>query len=83
MIAGNFLEDSMSRPILIGERLSQSLGARLDDKIVLMVQAADGSMGAQLFRVAGIFRSGSPDLTAAWCTCSGRTRSRCSPWTAG
>ena len=27
-----------------------------------MVQAADGSMGAQLFRVAGIFRSGSPDL---------------------
>ena len=27
-----------------------------------MVQAADGSLGAQLFRVAGIFRSGSPEL---------------------
>ena len=52
----------MSRPILIGERLSQSLGARLNDKVVLLVQAADGSMGAQLFRVAGIFRSGSPEL---------------------
>ena len=62
VIAGQFLNERMSRPVLIGERLSQSLGARLDDKIVLLVQAADGSMGAQLFRVAGIFRSGSPDL---------------------
>ena len=62
VIAGKFLDDGMSRPILIGERLSQSLGAGLNDKVVLMVQAADGSMGAQLFRVAGIFRSGSPEL---------------------
>ena len=27
-----------------------------------MVQAADGSMGAQLFRVTGIFRSGAPEM---------------------
>ena len=38
------------------------LKASLDDKIVLMVQAADGSMGAQLFRVDGIFRSGAPEM---------------------
>ncbi len=62
IIAGKFLEEGMSRPALIGERLAQSLGAGLDDKLVLMVQAADGSMGAQLYRVAGIFRSGSPEL---------------------
>lgn len=62
IIAGGFLDKGTSRPILIGERLSQSLSAHLHDKIVLLVQAADGSMGAQLFRVAGIFRSGSPDL---------------------
>ncbi len=62
VIAGRFLDNGMSRPILIGERLSQSLGTRLNDKVVLMVQAADGSMGAQLFRVAGVFRSGSPEL---------------------
>jgi ABC-type lipoprotein release transport system permease subunit len=62
VIAGEFLNEQMSRPALIGERLAQSLGARLHDKIVLLVQAADGSMGAQLFRVTGIFRSGSPDL---------------------
>ncbi len=62
VIAGKFLDEGMQQPILIGERLSQTLGARLDDKVVLMVQAADGSMGAQLFHVAGIFRSGSPEL---------------------
>jgi putative ABC transport system permease protein len=62
VIAGRFLDEAMSRPILIGERLSQALSARLNDKVVLLVQAADGSMGAQLFRIAGIFRSGSPDL---------------------
>jgi ABC-type lipoprotein release transport system permease subunit len=62
VIAGSFLDEGMSRPVLIGERLSQSLGARMNGKVVLMVQAADGSMGAQLFRVAGIFRSGSPEL---------------------
>ncbi len=62
VIAGKFLDDGMSRPVLIGERLGQSLGAGLDDKVVLVVQGADGSMGAQLFRVAGVFRSGSPDL---------------------
>jgi len=62
IVAGRYLDQGMNRPILIGERLSQTLDARLDDKLVLMVQAADGSMGGQLFRVAGIFRSGSPEL---------------------
>ncbi len=62
IVAGRYLDEGMNRPILIGERLSQTLGARLEDKLVLMVQAADGSMGGQLFRVAGIFRSGSPEL---------------------
>jgi putative ABC transport system permease protein len=62
VIAGHYLAEGMKRPVLIGERLAQSLGAGLGDKIVVVVQAADGSMGAQLYRVAGIFRSGSPDL---------------------
>lgn len=62
VIAGKFLDRSTTRPIVIGERLAQTLAGRPNDKIVLMVQAADGSMGAQLFRVAGIFRSGSPEL---------------------
>ncbi len=59
---GTYLGDDAPRPVLIGERLAATLKARLGDKIVLLVQAADGSMGAQLFHVSGIFRSGAPDL---------------------
>jgi putative ABC transport system permease protein len=59
---GQYLANGMQRPILLGERLAAHLKASLDDKVVLLVQAADGSMGAQLFRVAGIFRSGSPEM---------------------
>jgi putative ABC transport system permease protein len=62
VVSGKYLNESMQHPVLIGTRLAQSLSARVNDKLVLLVQAADGSMGAQLFRVAGIFRSGSPDI---------------------
>jgi putative ABC transport system permease protein len=62
MVKGEYLRAGLERPILIGERLAINLRADMGDKIVLLVQAADGSMGADLFRVAGIFRSGSPEL---------------------
>jgi putative ABC transport system permease protein len=62
VISGQYLSTGAQRPILLGERLATRLKASLGDKIVLMVQAADGSMGAQLFRLTGVFRSGSPQL---------------------
>jgi putative ABC transport system permease protein len=62
ILQGKYLAEGMQRPILLGERLASRLKVALGDKVVLMVQAADGSMGAQLFRVAGIFRSGSPEM---------------------
>jgi putative ABC transport system permease protein len=62
IVKGEYLREGMARPILIGDRLAVNLKADLDDKVVLLVQAADGSMGADLFRVVGIFRSGSPEL---------------------
>lgn len=62
VVEGQYLKPGQDRPILIGDRLASNLKAALDDKVVLMVQAADGSMGADLFRVVGIFRSGSPEL---------------------
>jgi putative ABC transport system permease protein len=62
VVKGEYLKPGMQRPILIGERLAINLKADLGDKVVLLVQAADGSMGADLFRVAAIFRSGAPEL---------------------
>jgi len=49
--------------ILIGDTLAERLEVRLGQKIRLMVQRADGEMGADLFRVRGIFHSISPHLS--------------------
>jgi ABC-type lipoprotein release transport system permease subunit len=62
IVRGRYLAAGVQRPILVGDRLATHLKVSLDDKVVLLVQAADGSMGAQLFRVAGIFGSGSPEM---------------------
>jgi putative ABC transport system permease protein len=62
VVKGQYLREGEVRPILIGERLAVNLKAGLGDKVVLLVQAADGSMGANLFRVTGVFRSGAPEL---------------------
>ena len=62
IVKGEYLREGMGRPILIGDRLAVNLKAEVGDKVVLLVQAADGSMGANLFRVVGIFRSGAPEL---------------------
>ena len=45
-------------PILLGQALAKRLGARPGDELVFMTQAADGSIGNDLLRVAGIFSSG-------------------------
>jgi putative ABC transport system permease protein len=62
IVKGEYLREGEKRPILIGDRLAVNLKASLGDKVVLLVQAADGSMGANLFHVVGIFRSGAPEL---------------------
>jgi putative ABC transport system permease protein len=62
IIKGEYLREGEVRPILIGARLAVNLKAGIGSKVVLLVQAADGSMGANLFHVTGIFRSGAPEL---------------------
>lgn len=62
VVEGTYLPANEVRPLLVGDRLAATLRAKLGDKVVLLVQAADGSMGAQLFRLTGIFRSGAPEL---------------------
>ena len=45
------------RGILIGEKLAERLKVGVGQKVRLMVQQADGEMGADIFRVRGIFHS--------------------------
>jgi ABC-type lipoprotein release transport system permease subunit len=62
IVEGSYLDSDNARQILIGHKMADRLNAALGEKIVLMVQAADGSIGAELFRLQGIFRLGAVDL---------------------
>ena len=50
------------KAVLIGEELAARLNVKLGGKVRLMVQRADGEMGADLFRVRGIFHSIAPSI---------------------
>lgn len=54
--------DCQSRQIYIGRKLSDLLQVKVGNKIVILAQAADGTLGNELFRVKGIYDSGSPDF---------------------
>lgn len=67
---GSYLEaepsaDCPSRQILIGRSLANFLHADIGAKLVIMTQATDGTLGNDLFRVKGIYDSGSPDMDKA------------------
>ena len=49
--------------ILIGEELAKRMNLKLGHKLRLMVQRADGEMGAALFRVRGVFHAISPGIS--------------------
>lgn len=48
--------------VLVGEELAQRLHLKLGGKLRLMVARVDGEMGADLFRVRGIFHSVAPAI---------------------
>jgi ABC-type lipoprotein release transport system permease subunit len=51
------------RGILIGERLASRLKVKVGSKVRIMAQRADGEIGAELYRVRGIFHSLSPTIS--------------------
>lgn len=57
LVKGEFLVGD-ERPIIIGERLSETLKVGLGSKVVALTQGVDGSIGNQLFRITGIFKTG-------------------------
>ncbi len=60
IIEGQYLSPDKSNEIVMGVKLARELDLRLGEKAVLMVQATDGSMAAEAFRISGFFRTDSP-----------------------
>jgi putative ABC transport system permease protein len=59
---GAFLSEATSQGTIIGETLAKNLNVGLGDEITLLVQGFDGSLGAGVYNVEGIFRTGDPSL---------------------
>ncbi len=53
-----------AREVAIGDEMARKLGVAAGDELVVVVPAADGSMGNDLYTVAGVFRTGLPGLDA-------------------
>jgi ABC-type lipoprotein release transport system permease subunit len=52
-----------ARGVLVGEKLAERLRLKVGSKVRVMAQRADGEVGADLFRVRGVFHSLSPALS--------------------
>jgi ABC-type lipoprotein release transport system permease subunit len=52
--------------IVIGAEMAKQLAVGIGDEVILVVPAADGSMGNDLYTVVGIFDSGLVELDAAY-----------------
>ncbi|MBL8950089.1 MAG: ABC transporter permease, partial [Myxococcaceae bacterium] len=60
--AGELPKADDLKGVLVGEELATRLGVKPGAKLRLMVQRADGEMGADLFRVRGVFHSIAPAI---------------------
>ena len=63
---GRWLISGSDRDVAIGRKLASTLGVRLDEKLVVMTQALDGSLASGAYRVAGIYETESPSFDSAF-----------------
>jgi len=60
--AGRYLSADDTSAAVIGDTLARNLSVKLGDELAVLGQGRDGSLGALVCTVVGIFSSGSPDL---------------------
>jgi putative ABC transport system permease protein len=60
IVEGKYVSED--NDIVIGKELADKLEVGLDDKIVLMAAAMDGSVSSALFRISGLFHTGNGQI---------------------
>jgi ABC-type lipoprotein release transport system permease subunit len=58
MVKGSYLTPGMSKGVAMGDKLASTIGIEVGSEIVLLTQAADGSLGNDVYTVVGIFHTG-------------------------
>ncbi len=57
VMSGSWLDKEDLKGVVIGKKLARTLNVKLGDEVVILGQAADGSMANDLFTVRGILKS--------------------------
>lgn len=65
MKAGRYLGPEAAHEVILGQDLAEKLDLGPGDELVVVTQAADGSLGNDLFTVVGTYRSGQAALDKA------------------
>ncbi len=55
-----------AKELMIGTEMARRLELQVGDEVILVAPAADGSMGNDIFRVCGLYRTGMADLDGAF-----------------
>ncbi len=65
---GDWLADDAAQQVVLGVGLAKEIEAELGDDVVMVTQAADGSMGNALYTVVGVASTGNTrmDNSGAW-----------------
>jgi ABC-type lipoprotein release transport system permease subunit len=58
MVKGSYLSGLMPKGVVMGDDLASTIGAAVGEEIVLLTPAADGSIGNDVYTVAGLFHTG-------------------------
>jgi ABC-type lipoprotein release transport system permease subunit len=62
MIKGHYLAEETPKGVVIGDQLATAIGVDLGSEIVVLASAADGSMGNDLYTLAGTFHTGLDEM---------------------
>lgn len=62
LVEGSYLPDTPGHQVLVGKELATRLRIGVGSELVAVTQAADGSLGNEIYKVAGLLRTGSAVL---------------------
>jgi putative ABC transport system permease protein len=62
VLEGSFLADDTSKQIVIGYKLLKNLNANVGDRVVLLAQGFDGSLGNDAYTIVGSLKTGTPEF---------------------
>ncbi len=65
IIKGTYLTTN-KRDLVIGKKLAEKLEVEVGDKVVVMANTPDGSIGAEMFRIVGIYKTFSSEFDKAF-----------------